>query len=100
MSTMDNSFKDAAAITPSDTVQLAKACLGIYVGGIGNVTVITYAEYARQKKITQSEVVATILAACTGVLFTAPPVGSIIPISAIAVRATGTTATLMVALLP
>lgn len=64
---------DAVAITKSDTE--SNAFSGIYVGGAGNVTVITEEG--------------------TTVTFTAPPVGTIIPIRTQKVLAS-TTATLLV----
>lgn len=73
---VDTSYGSAAAITPSDTANLGGKA--IYVGGAGNVTVVTEAGSV--------------------VLFTAPPVGSVIPIRFSRVNTTGTTATLLVAL--
>jgi hypothetical protein len=67
------SWDDAVAITKSDTEN--NAFSGIYVGGAGNVTVVT-----------ESGVTVT---------FTAPPVGTIIPIRTNKVLA-ATTATLLV----
>jgi hypothetical protein len=64
---------DAVAITKSDTE--SNAFSGIYVGGAGNVTVVTEEG--------------------TTVTFTAPPVGTIIPIRTQKVLAS-TTATLLV----
>ena len=64
---------DAEAITKSDTA--SNAYSAIYVGGAGNLTVVTEAG--------------------TTVTFTAPPVGTIIPIRTSKVLAT-TTATLLV----
>lgn len=69
-------YPTAAAITPSDTAP--QTYRAIYVGGAGNVSVVT-----------------------TGgntVTFTAPPVGSIIPVEVQFVRATLTTATLLIGL--
>lgn len=69
-------FQGASAVTPSDTADnYAEA---IYVGGAGNVTVID------ELGVTTT--------------FTAPPVGSIIPIRTVKIKATLTTATLLVAL--
>ncbi len=65
----------AAAVTPSDVTTFEPS--QIYVGGAGNVTVKPAAGGAV-------------------VLFTAPPVGSILPVLAVQVMATGTTATAMV----
>jgi hypothetical protein len=64
---------DAEAITKSDTA--SNAYSGIYVGGAGNVTVITEGG--------------------TTVTFTAPPVGTIIPIRTQKVT-NATTATLLI----
>ncbi|PXX41093.1 MULTISPECIES: hypothetical protein [Burkholderia] len=69
-------YSTAAAITPSDTA--AQTYRAIYVGGAGNVAVKT-----------------------TGgntVTFTAPPVGTILPVEVQLVLATGTTATLLIGL--
>lgn len=71
-------YSSALAVTPSDTVPVT--CRAIYIGGAGNVTVTPKGGIA--------------------VLFTAPPVGSILPIQLDQglINATGTTATLMVLL--
>ena len=73
------SYGSAQAVTPSDTATLN--CRAVYVGGAGNVTVKT-------------------TASATAVTFAAPPVGSILPImiDGGSIMATGTTATLLVAL--
>ena len=71
--------RDAVVVVPSDvTLFVRGVCNGIYIGGAGNVTVLT-------------EIGSV-------VTFTAPPVGSIIPIRATRVNATATTATLMLAM--
>lgn len=70
------SYGGATAITPSDTANLGGKA--IYVGGAGNVTCVT-----EGGNVT---------------LFTAPPVGSVIPIRFTRVNSTGTTATALVAL--
>lgn len=67
-------------IVPSDTVNLPGATVGgIYVGGAGNVTVVP-------------------LAGGPSVVFTAVAAGTLLPIIATRVMATGTSATLMVGL--
>lgn len=70
-----------AAITPDDNNDLATNTRAIYVGGAGNISA---------------------LAACDGVgtpvVFTAVPVGTVLPICARRIRSTGTTATLLIAL--
>lgn len=72
-------YGTAAAVTPSDTTIIN--CRAIYVGGAGNVAV----------KCTSG---------ATAVTFTAPPVGTILPININGgqIMATNTTATLLVAL--
>jgi len=69
---------NAAAVTPSDTVDLPSVSRGIYVGGAGNVTVVMLGGAV--------------------VTFTAPPVGSLLPIAITRVNLTGTTATNLVAI--
>lgn len=72
-------YKSAVAVVPHDTNSFTRGvCQGIYVGGAGNVAAVM-----------EDGTVAT---------FTAPPVGSILPIRAVRVNATNTTATLMLAL--
>jgi hypothetical protein len=72
----NQNYRRAAAVTTSDTAD--NSCMAIYVGGAGNVTVITEGGDT--------------------VTFTAPPVGSIIPVRCTIIKATGTTATLLVRL--
>jgi hypothetical protein len=67
----------AIAVVPSNSVNLAYPSV-IYVGGAGNVTVVT----------AQGDVVT----------FTAPAVGSVLPVQVTRVNATGTTATALVAI--
>jgi hypothetical protein len=67
-------YSHADVTTPSDTTEQAGAA--IYVGGAGNVSLLTEGGDT--------------------VTFTAPPVGSIIPMRFTRVRATGTTATLLI----
>ena len=69
-------FGEAVAITTSDTESNAYG--SIYVGGAGNVSVVTEGGQT--------------------VTFTAPPVGTILPIRTSKVRATLTTATLLIGL--
>lgn len=69
---------DAAAVTTSDTVDLAYVSKGLYVGGAGNVTVTLHSG--------------------AKVLFTAMAVGVVHRIAAKRVWATGTSATAIVAL--
>lgn len=70
-------YENAVAVTPSDGTPLTAIPRGIYIGGAGNLAV-------------------TIGGA--NIVFTAPPVGTILPIRCTHVRATSTTATLIVAL--
>ncbi len=69
---------DGFAITPSDTVDLVVHAAAIYVGVIGNVTLIT--------------------AKGTTLLFTAVPAGTVLPIDTARVKVTGTTATGLIGL--
>ena len=71
-------YSKAAVVTPSDTVNITGMTpKALYVGGAGNVSVVI-------NKAT--------------VVFTAPPIGSLLPIGLTRVNATGTTATLLVVL--
>lgn len=76
MSTWLTSYGGGAVVTPSDTTQINFRAL--YIGSAGNVTVI--AESGES------------------ILFTAPPIGTIIPIRGQKVMATGTTVATLVAL--
>lgn len=67
-------YRRAAAVTTSDTAD--NACQAIYVGGAGNVSVVTEGGDT--------------------VTFTAVPVGAILPVRCSLIRATGTTATALV----
>jgi hypothetical protein len=69
--------KHATAVTASDSTTFDSNTIGLYVGGAGNVTLTVNG---------------------SDVLFTAVPVGTIIPIRFSKVKSTGTTATAMVAL--
>jgi len=68
----------AEAVTPSDTVNLSRLSRGIYVGVTGNV--------------------AAVMADGTVVTFVAAPAGQILPIQAIRINATNTTASSMISL--
>jgi hypothetical protein len=70
----------AVAVTPHDTNLLAFETVGIYIGGAGNLAVTMAGD-----------------STATPVVFTALPVGAYLPISANRIRATLTTATLIVA---
>ena len=71
-------YSRAVAVTPSDATNFTDgACHAIYVGGAGNITAVVNG---------------------TAVLFTAVPVGTILPVRATRVNSTATTATAMVAL--
>lgn len=79
MQTGNPTYGGFAAVTPSDTTLIN--CRAIYIGGAGNIALSTSP-------------------AATAVTFTAPPVGTILPINLDGGRimSTGTTATLIVAL--
>jgi len=70
-------YSMARAVTPSDATVVG--CNAIYVGGAGNISVLPKSGE-------------------TAVVFTAVPVGSILPVNAVLIRSTGTTATLLIAL--
>lgn len=69
---------DAFTVTPDDAADLPTVARGLYVGASGDVSLVTLAG--------------------TTVLFRAVPAGAVLPCSATRVRATGTTATHLVAL--
>jgi len=73
-----NSFEYAAAITTSDTVSLTGVTRAIYVGGGGTITAV--------------------MSNGDAVLFTAVPTGTVLPIRCTRINATGTAATLLIAL--
>jgi len=68
----------AAAVTPSDATDLPFTTRAIYVGGTGAITLT--------------------MEAGGDVVFSAVPVGTVLRVKATRIKATGTTATLMVAL--
>jgi hypothetical protein len=70
---------DCFAITKSDTVNFTNYCRGIYVGGAGDVVVVTPAGNA--------------------ITFVGVLAGSVLPVQAKRVNSTSTTATSMVGLL-
>lgn len=78
LATTPNSFEYAAAITPSDTVSLTGVTRAVYVGGTGNITAV----------MSNGDVV----------LFTAVPVGTVLPIRCTRINTTATTATALVAM--
>lgn len=82
--TLEGVYRDAAAVTPSDTNGIADSngkssfWKALYVGGTGNVAVV--------------------LLSGASVLLSAVPAGTVLKVAAIQVKATGTTATLITAL--
>ena len=70
---------DGFTVVPSDTVNFPIMSRGIYVGGTGNISLVT--------------------SAGTVLVFSAVPVGTLLPVIAQRINATGTTATLMVVLI-
>lgn len=69
--------EDAIAVTPSDTNTIG-GCRGLWVGGAGNLTL----DFPGH----------------TGIVISAVPAGTLLPIAPLRVKSTGTTATLIVAL--
>ena len=78
MNINDITATDAALVTRSDSADLPRSSLSLYIGGAGNVRVTTVQG--------------------TDIVFTAVPVGTVLPIQARRVWLTNTTATLIVAL--
>jgi len=72
-------FGHAQVIVPNDVTPLSTPAQSIWVGGFGNVTLIP-------------------LGQTTSVTFTAVPAGTLLPVAAGTVLATGTTAANMLAL--
>ena len=70
---------NASVVTPSDTTDLARPARGLYIGGAGDIRLDT-------------------VGGQTNVLFAGTVTGSIVPVQATRIRATGTTATNIVAL--
>ena len=80
MDLQQRAARHAVAVTPSDSADLARvATKGLFVGGAGNITV----------DLTDGK---------TAVLFTGVLAGTFFPVQVKRVRATGTTATNIVAL--
>jgi hypothetical protein len=75
---LSSPFEHGAAVTPSDSVDLTQVTRALYVGGAGDVTLIT--------------------AGGDTALFKAVPVGTTLNVRAARVTATGTTATNLLAL--
>lgn len=69
----------AVAVTPHDSTNIVGTCIGLYIGGTGNVVLVTRGGDA--------------------ITFSAVPAGTIIPCDCKRVNATSTTATAIVALL-
>lgn len=68
----------AEVVVPSDVTDLSRECEGIYIGGAGDVAVV--------------------LPGGTAITFVGAPAGTILPVRAIRINATNTSATSMVAL--
>jgi hypothetical protein len=75
---MSAPYVRAEAVTPSDGAELAEISRALYIGGAGHVAVVTSGGDA--------------------VTFSAVPVGTILPVRVRQVKATGTTATNILAL--
>lgn len=75
---IDSPARRAAAVTPHDSTMLSYVTRGIYVGGAGNVAVLT--------------------AGGDTVVFTAVPAGTLLPLRVNRVNSTNTTATAIVAI--
>jgi hypothetical protein len=86
---VDAQATDAVAITKSDTTVLSDV-RGVYVGGAGDVAVITGDAWRRQLELGVAAVAVT---------FTGVPAGSILPVHVAKVMSTNTTASALVGLL-
>ncbi len=75
---LDSPAYNAAAVTPSDSVPLGTDARNLFVGGAGNITLIT--------------------SGGSTVTFTGVLAGTILPVRTNQVKATGTTATNIVAM--
>ena len=75
----DEPCRSVAAVTPHDTNELAQVSRALYVGGAGDLVVILADD-------------------TTAVTFKAVPAGSVLPVRARIVKATGTAATYIVSL--
>lgn len=75
--TMESPGRNFFNITPHDSTNFTYETRGIYVGGAGNVKILGVGD-------------------ATAIVFTAVPVGTILPVRAVRVDSTGTTATLLV----
>lgn len=76
---LDSPALHAAAVTPNDSTDLTTTARGLYIGGAGNVTLDTAGGE-------------------TTVAFVGLTAGSVLPVRVARVRATGTTATNIVAI--
>ena len=75
---LDSPYRHAAAVTPSDTLDLTNVTRGIFVGGLGSIALVT-----------EGGETATLVS---------PTMGAVLRISASRIKATGTTASNLVAL--
>lgn len=108
MGIVDSNARDLVAITPSNVASIAPSPVAIYVGGSGNLTVITEAGYDKARarvatgiNSTDAQIVAEAqVAPALTVLITACPIGFVLNCRVRAVLATGTTATLLTGYLP
>jgi hypothetical protein len=78
MTMLLSNFDQAFAVVPADGTDLPTRPRAVYVGGTGNITATMGG---------------------TDVVFSGVPAGTLLPISPTRIKATGTTATLMLALL-
>lgn len=106
MNIVDSQARDLAVITPSNVAGISPSPISIYVGGTGNLTVITEAQYEKARirvatglNSTDAQIMTEAQAANPTVLTTlisACPVGFVLNARIRAVLSTGTTATLLV----
>ena len=80
MSFLHSTAGDGFDITPSDTVNFSTTAFAVFVGGAGNVTLVTPKG--------------------TVLTYTAIAAGTMLPVKAVRVNATLTTATLLIGIVP
>lgn len=105
MGIIDEQARDLLIITPSDTVALAPAIIALYIGGAGNIVIVTEAKWNAAKALinaanpTASQIITQAIASALYVPM-AVPAGFILNCRIMAVLNSGNTATGMVGYLP
>lgn len=98
MSIIDAQARDLVVITPDNANLVNPTPVAIYVGGAGNLNVITEAEWNRRR--VSSDSISTTIGLCTQRLITGCPAGFILNCRVMVVMASLTTATNLIGYLP